>query len=199
MVKYENGEIIVGMLDDTKVLSKKMIEKYNYKKIKEDFDDLVELLEMNKLFHSVYKERLQYEVTDDLEFKIFIDPNLHSYTAICNEEYLSESDTAVLTMNKTTYEMFYELCEALLIKIHLAWKHLNEVERFIIKSLEFDNPPSADEELQDILLYCNKKYYQYKKSGFIKLGTQLQLEDAKRVKHNYLNDGKDNENEMEKS
>ena len=86
MVKYENGEIIVGMLDDTKVLSKKMIEKYNYKKIKEDFDDLVELLEMNKLFHSVYKERLQYEVTDDLEFKIFIDPNLHSYTAICNEE-----------------------------------------------------------------------------------------------------------------
>ncbi len=191
MVKYENGEIIVGMLDDTKVLSKKMIEKYNYKKIKEDFDDLVELLEMNKLFHSVYKERLQYEVTDDLEFKIFIDPNLHSYTAICNEEYLSESDTAVLTMNKTTYEMFYELCEVLLIKIHLAWKHLNEVERFIIKSLEFDNPPSADEELQDILLYCNKKYYQYKKSGFIKLGTQLQLEDAKRVKHNYLNDGKD--------
>ena len=191
MVKYENGEIIVGMLDDTKVLSKKMIEKYNYKKIKEDFDDLVELLEMNKLFHSVYKERLQYEVTDDLEFKIFIDPNLHSYTAICNEEYLSESDTAVLTMNKTTYEMFYELCEVLLIKIHLAWKHLNEVERFIIKSLGFDNPPSADEELQDILLYCNKKYYQYKKSGFIKLGTQLQLEDAKRVKHNYLNDGKD--------
>ena len=191
MVKYENGEIIVGMLDDTKVLSKKMIEKYNYKKIKEDFDDLVELLEMNKLFHSVYKERLQYEVTDDLEFKIFIDPNLHSYTAICNEEYLSESDTSVLTMNKTTYEMFYELCEVLLIKIHLAWKHLNEVERFIIKSLEFDNPPSADEELQDILLYCNKKYYQYKKSGFIKLGTQLQLEDAKRVKHNYLNDGKD--------
>ena len=191
MVKYENGKIIVGMLDDTKVLSKKMIEKYNYKKIKEDFDDLVELLEMNKLFHSVYKERLQYEVTDDLEFKIFIDPNLHSYTAICNEEYLSESDTAVLTMNKTTYEMFYELCEVLLIKIHLAWKHLNEVERFIIKSLEFDNPPSADEELQDILLYCNKKYYQYKKSGFIKLGTQLQLEDAKRVKHNYLNDGKD--------
>ena len=191
MVKYENGEIIVGMLDDTKVLSKKMIEKYNYKKIKEDFDDLVELLEMNKLFHSVYKERLQYEVTDDLEFKIFIDPNLHSYTAICNEEYLSESDTAILTMNKTTYEMFYELCEVLLIKIHLAWKHLNEVERFIIKSLEFDNPPSTDEELQDILLYCNKKYYQYKKSGFIKLGTQLQLEEAKRVKHNYLNDGKD--------
>ena len=191
MVKYENGEIIVGMLDDTKVLSKKMIEKYDYKKIKEDFDDLVELLEMNKLFHSVYKERLQYEVTDDLEFKIFIDPNLHSYTAICNEEYLSESDTAILTMNKTTYEMFYELCEVLLIKIHLAWKHLNEVEKFIIKSLEFDNPPSTDEELQDILLYCNKKYYQYKKSGFIKLGTQLQLEDAKRVKHNYLNDGKD--------
>ena len=27
-------------------------------------------------------------------------------------------------------------------------------------------------------MYCNKKYYQYKKSGFIKLGTQLQIDRA---------------------
>ena len=32
-------------------------------------------------------------------------------------------------------------------------------------------------------MYCNKKYYQYKKSGFIKLGTQLQIDKSpKRIK-----------------
>ena len=33
------------------------------------------------------------------------------------------------------------------------WKQLNEVERFIIKSLEFDKPSSTDEELQVINNY----------------------------------------------
>ena len=31
MVKYdENGDIVVGLLDDTRVLSKKIIERYDY-------------------------------------------------------------------------------------------------------------------------------------------------------------------------
>lgn len=179
MVRYESGEIVIGELDDRKVLSKKMIEKYDYKAIKKDFDDIVELLEMNMMFHSEHKEKLKYEVNDNLEFKIFVNPDLHDYTLTTEDDDLSESDTGILTMDKTLYEHFYELCELLLIKIHKAWKHLNEVEKFIIKSLEFDNPPSTDEDLEDVLMYCNKKYYQYKKSGFIKIGTQLRLEEAR--------------------
>ena len=180
MVKYDKeGKIIIGELDDTKVLSKEMIESYDYKTIKKYFDEIVELLEMNKLFHSVYKERLKYEVTDELEFKIFVNPSLHYYTFASGEKHASESDTAIITMHKTIYEQFYELCELLLIKVQKAWNHLNEVEKFIIKSLEFDEPPSTDEDLQDDLKFCNKRYYQYKKSGFIKMGTQLQLEEAK--------------------
>lgn len=36
MVKYnENGELVVGLLDDTRVLSKSIIERYNYKEYKE--------------------------------------------------------------------------------------------------------------------------------------------------------------------
>lgn len=182
MVKYENGELVVGMLDDTKVLSLKTIEKYDYKRIKQDFDELVELLEMNMLFHSIYKERLKYDVDDNLEFRIYVDPKLKDFTIGIEDGNVSYSDTTVFTMDKTMYEQYYVLCEQLLIRIHKAWNHLNEVERFIIKSLEFDNPSSTDEELEDKLMYCNKKYYQYKKSGFIKLGTQLQLEEAKRIK-----------------
>lgn len=182
MVKYENGELVVGMLDDTKVLSLKTIEKYDYKRIKQDFDELVELLEMNMLFHSIYKERLKYDIDDNLEFRIYVDPKLKDFTIGIEDGNVSYSDTTVFTMDKTMYEQYYVLCEQLLIRIHKAWNHLNEVERFIIKSLEFDNPSSTDEELEDKLMFCNKKYYQYKKSGFIKLGTQLQLEEAKRIK-----------------
>lgn len=180
MVKIENGEIVVGFLDDTKVLSKSMIENYDYKGIKEDFDKIVEILEMNKLYHSVYREKLNYEINDHLEFITFTD-EMENYTISSNDagSYLSKTDGSVFTLDIELYKKYYELCELLLLKIKSAWSHLNEVEKFIIKSLEFANPSSTDEELQDKLMYCNKKYYQYKKSGFIKLGTELQLGESK--------------------
>ena len=179
MVKYdENGNIVVGLLDDTRVLSKTIIERYNYKDIKENFDYLVEILEMNKMYHSMYRNLLDYEITDDLEFKTYINYSDKEYTYDVRAEYVSTTDTSVFTLDKTQYEQYIELCKILLLKVKQSWKQLNEVERFIIKSLEFDNPSSTDEQLQDQLMYCNKKYYQYKKSGFIKLGTQLQIDKA---------------------
>lgn len=179
MVKYdENGDIVVGLLDDTRVLSKKIIERYDYKDIKQNFDYLVEILEMNKMYHSMYRSLLEYEITDDLEFKTNVNPATRDYTYDVKAEHLSTTDTAIFTLDKTHYEQYIELCKHLLIKVKQSWKQLNEVERFIIKSLEFDNPSSTDEQLQDQLMYCNKKYYQYKKSGFIKLGTQLQIDIA---------------------
>ena len=179
MVKYdENGDIVVGLLDDTRVLSKKIIERYDYKDIKQNFDYLVEILEMNKMYHSMYRSLLEYEITDDLEFKTNVNPATRDYTYDVKAEHLSTTDTAIFTLDKTHYEQYIELCKHLLIKVKQSWKLLNEVERFIIKSLEFDNPSSTDEQLQDQLMYCNKKYYQYKKSGFIKLGTQLQIDRA---------------------
>lgn len=101
-----------------------------------------------------------------------------NFTYDTRENHLSTTDTAVFSLDKTHYEQYVELFKQLLLKVKQSWKQLNEVERFIIKSLEFDNPSSTDEQLQDQLMYCNKKYYQYKKSGFIKLGTQLQIDRA---------------------
>ena len=126
----------------------------------------------------MYRSLLEYEITDDLEFKTNVNPATRDYTYDVKAEHLSTTDTAIFTLDKTHYEQYIELCKHLLIKVKQSWKQLNEVERFIIKSLEFDNPSSTDEQLQDQLMYCNKKYYQYKKSGFIKLGTQLQIDRA---------------------
>ena len=182
MVKYnDNGELVVGLLDDTRVLSKSIIERYDYKDIKENFDYLVEILEMNKMYHSMYRDLLEYEITDDLEFKTFVNPSVIDLTYDSKTDHLSTTDTSVFTLDKSHYEQYIELCKQLLIKVKQSWKQLNEVERFIIKSLEFDKPSSTDEVLQEQLMYCNKKYYQFKKSGFIKLGTQLQIDRAPKV------------------
>lgn len=179
MVKYdENGDIVVGLLDDTRVLSKKIIDRYDYKDIKQNFDYLVEILEMNKMYHSMYRNLLDYEISDDLEFKTYVNPAVRDYTYDVKADHLSTTNTAIFTLDKTHYEQYVELCKQLLVKVKQSRKQLNEVERFIIKCLEFDNPSSTDEQLQEQLMYCNKKYYQYKKSGFIKLGTQLQIDRA---------------------
>ena len=101
MVKYdENGDIVVGLLDDTRVLSKKIIERYDYKDIKQNFDYLVEILEMNKMYHSMYRSLLEYEITDDLEFKTNVNPATRDYTYDVKAEHLSTTDTAIFTLDK---------------------------------------------------------------------------------------------------
>ncbi len=57
MVKYDGeGNIIVALLDDSRVISKETIKQENYKQYKKDFDEIVELLALNKLYHSLYTE-----------------------------------------------------------------------------------------------------------------------------------------------
>ena len=73
MIKYDNnGEIIACLLDETGVISKERIKQENYKQYKKDFDEVVELLSLNKLYHSMCSELLNYEITDDLEFKTIV-------------------------------------------------------------------------------------------------------------------------------
>lgn len=104
MVKYdENGDIVVGLLDDTRVLSKKIIDRYDYKDIKQNFDYLVEILEMNKMYHSMYRNLLDYEVSDDLEFKTYVNSAVRDYTCDVKADHLSTIDTAIFTLDKTHY------------------------------------------------------------------------------------------------
>ena len=183
MIKYDkDGELIVGFLDDKGVISKERIKKEDYKSFKKEFDEVIELLALNKLFHSMFSEELNYEIDEKLEFKIFVDPYYETVTLGTINDYVSYEDNQIYTMDKIHYEQFHDLCYELLIKVKRSWSKLNKVEKFIIKCLEFDEPPKTDEEVTDTLGYDNKKYYQYKESGFIKLGIQLKVGHAKRNK-----------------
>ena len=184
MIKYDNnGEIIACLLDETGVISKERIKKENYKQLKKDFDEVVELLSLNKLYNSMCSELLDYEITDDLEFKTIAENKYHTVTIVRNSPVISYEDNEILTMDKQAYEHFHELCVDLLIKVKRSWNKLNEVERFIIKCLEFDTPPDTDENISYKLKYDSKKYYQFKKSAFIKLGLQLKVSESKKSKY----------------
>ena len=183
MVKYDGeGNIIVALLDDSRVISKETIKQENYKQYKKDFDEIVELLALNKLYHSLYTEILDYHISDDLEFITLADETYKTATRVKEVPILLKEDNQIFTMDKSLYKMYYELCCELLIKVKRLWSKLNEVERFIIKSLEFDTPPDTDEDISYKLKYDSKKYYQFKESGFIKLGMQLKVSNARNAK-----------------
>ena len=180
MVKYDNeGNIIVDLLDDSRVISKEMIRQENYKQYKKDFDEIVELLALNKLYHSLYTEILDYHISDDLEFITLADDTYKTASSVKNIPILLKEDNQVFTMDKALYKTYYELYCDLLIKVKRSWNQLNEVEKFIIKCLEFDAPSDTDENISYKLKYDSKKYYQYKESGFIKLGMQLKVSGAR--------------------
>ena len=58
--------------------------------------------------------------------------------------FISTTNTSVITLDRKAYDKSIELCTNLLKKVKASYDKLNEVEKFIIKSLEFDNPPETD-------------------------------------------------------
>ncbi len=184
MIKVENGKLQAELLDNRGTLSDKIIEQYDYIELKNDFAEIVDILSTNMLVHAMYEEALKYEITEDLEFKIFIDPNIKDYT-MCYDlateySYLSATDTSIITLDRKTYDKSLELCMNLLKKVKKSYEKLNEVEKFIIKSLEFDNPPETDEELMDRLMTYKNGYYLSKKSAYIKMAMQLNIKNVKK-------------------
>ena len=80
MIKVENCRLQAELLDNRGILSDKIIEQYDYIELKNDFAEIVDILSTNMLVHAMYEEALKYEITEDLEFKIFIDENIKDYT-----------------------------------------------------------------------------------------------------------------------
>ena len=185
MIKVEDGKLQAELLDNKGTLPEKIINQYNYIEMKNNFEEVVDILATNKLVHALYQEKLKYEVSEDLEFKIFIDSNIKDYMITYNlanaYSYESDKDTAVLSLNREQYDSSIEMCMILLKRVKMSYDHLNEVEKFIIKSLEFDEPPLTDEELIDRLMTYKNGYYLSKKSAFIKLALQLDIQNVKKM------------------
>ena len=181
MIELKNGKIIPELLDNTGALNKNTIDYYSYNECKINFEEIVDILETNKLIHATLIEDLEYTITEDLNFKIKDDnyPNEYSIIKVFNNQIVRvvNFDTEVYTLDRKDYESSVTLCMLLLRKVKQSFDQLNEVEKYIIKSLEFDMPHLSDEEIIYRLIYYNKNYYQAKKSAFIKLGLQLNIYD----------------------
>ena len=185
MIKVKDGKLQAELLDNKGTLSNKTIEQYDYIELKNDFAEIVDILSTNMLVHAMYQEALKYEITEDLEFKIFIDENVKDYTLsydlATDYSYISTTNTSVITLDRKAYDKSIELCTNLLKKVKASYDKLNEVEKFIIKSLEFDNPPETDEELMDRLITYKNGYYLSKKSAYIKMAIQLNIKNVKKM------------------
>ena len=185
MIKVEDGKLQAELLDNRGTLSDKIIQQYDYIELKNDFAEIVDILSTNMLVHAMYEEALKYEITEDLEFKIFIDENVKDYTLsydlATDYSYISTTNTSVITLDRKAYDKSIELCTNLLKKVKASYDKLNEVEKFIIKSLEFDNPPETDEELMDRLMTYKNGYYLSKKSAYIKMAIQLNIKNVKKM------------------
>ncbi len=171
MILVKDNKLQAELLSSEGTLSNKTIKNYDYIEFKNDFEQIIDILSTNILVHSLYQEYLKYEVTEDLEFKIISNNDLCdcSFTS----DIISYEDTSVLTLDRLAYDNSIELCTILLRRVKRSFDKLNEVEKFIIKSLEFDEPKLTDEELIERLMTYKNGYYLFKKSAFIKLGLQL--------------------------
>ena len=132
MIKVENGELKAELLDNRGTLSDKIIEQYDYIELKNDFAEIVDILSTNMLVHAMYEEALKYEITEDLEFKIFVDNNIKDYTLAydlaTDYSYISNTNTSVITLDRKSYDKSIELCMSLLKKVKSSYDKLNEVE-----------------------------------------------------------------------
>lgn len=157
MVVYNEENIPeLEELDATGTLSEKMINKYEYIKHKDAFNFLVETLANNKILYGFAKE-LDYKVNDELEFIVFFNEKAY------------DDNPRVFTLERTYYDTGMRSCEDLLHKFKLALTRLNEMEKYIIKCLYFDDPTISDETIYNNLLLSKNKFYIYKKSGINKL------------------------------
>jgi len=186
MIKLVDNKLQADLLDCSKVLNSETIKNYNYIEFKNDFELIVDILSTNMLVHSLYQEILKYEVTEDLKFKIFVDEGVNDYSLAYDlktgKYYESVVDNSILSIDRAVYDSSVELCIILLRRVKRSFDNLSEVEKFIIKSLEFDEIKLTDEDLIERLLTHKNGYYTYKKSAFIKMGLQLNIRDLKQSK-----------------
>lgn len=177
----ENGKLIINKLQISNTLSSNMIKKYNFNRMRKEFHHLLDLIQENYYYHICYQEFLKFNIDEKLNFIVLEDPNYKIETIDKWGRMLNE-DSSFKIYNIDLYRKEIVLCENLLYRIRDSYNNLDEVEKFIIKNFEFMNPALfTDEALMDELMIYKDKYYDSKKSAYIKLGLQLNLDIENRT------------------
>ena len=108
MIQLKDGKLQAELLDNKGTLSNKIIEQYDYIEMKNNFEEVVDIMATNKLVHALYQEKLKYEVSEDLEFKIFIDPNIKDHMIVYNLatdfSYETDGDTSIISLDREQYD-----------------------------------------------------------------------------------------------
>lgn len=181
IVLDENGKLIINKLEVSNSLSSSIIKKYNFNNMRKEFHDILDLMQENYFNHVCYQEFLKYNIDEELNFIVIEDTN---YTVESVDKYGRnlKQDSVFRIFSKEMYKQEIILCENLLYRVRDSYNNLDEVEKFIIKNFEFMNQSKyTDETLMDELLLYKDKYYDLKKSAYIKMGLQLNLDNEKRT------------------
>lgn len=181
IVLDENRKLIINKLEVSNSLSSSIIKKYNFNNMWKEFHDILDLMQENYFNHVCYQEFLKYNIDEELNFIVIEDPN---YTVESVDKYGRnlKQDSVFRIFSKEMYKQEIILCENLLYRVRDSYNNLDEVEKFIIKNFEFMNQSKyTDETLMDELLLYKDKYYDLKKSAYIKMGLQLNLDNEKRT------------------
>lgn len=181
IVLDENGKLIINKLEVSNSLSSSIIKKYNFNNMRKEFHDILDLMQENYFNHVCYQEFLKYNIDEELNFIVIEDPN---YMVESVDKYGRnlKQDSVFRIFSKEMYKQEIILCENLLYRVRDSYNNLDEVEKFIIKNFEFMNQSKyTDETLIDELLLYKDKYYDLKKSAYIKMGLQLNLDNEKRT------------------
>ncbi len=181
IVLDENGKLIINKLEVSNSLSSSIIKKYNFNNMRKEFHDILDLMQENYFNHVCYQEFLKYNIDEELNFIVIEDAN---YTVESIDKYGRnlKQDSVFRIFSKEMYKKEIILCENLLYRVRDSYNNLDEVEKFIIKNFEFMSQSKyTDETLMDELLLYKDKYYDLKKSAYIKMGLQLNLDNEKRT------------------
>ena len=181
IVLDENGKLIINKLEVSNSLSSSIIKKYNFNNMRKEFHDILDLMQENYFNHVCYQEFLKYNIDEELNFIVIEDPN---YMVESVDKYGRnlKQDSVFRIFSKEMYKQEIILCENLLYRVRDSYNNLDELEKFIIKNFEFMNQSKyTDETLMDELLLYKDKYSDLKKSAYIKMGLQLNLDNEKRT------------------
>lgn len=181
IVLDENGKLVVNKLEVSSSLSSSMIKKYNFNNMRKEFRDVLDLMQENYFNHICYQHFLKFNIDEQLNFVVLEDKN-YKVESIDKWGRCLQQDSTFKIYNKEMYKKEIVLCENLLYRVRDSYKNLDEVEKFIIKNFEFMSPTQyTDETLMNELMLYKDKYYESKKSAYIKMGLQLNLDSEKRT------------------
>lgn len=157
----------ITKLDDSSCMPIESINEYNYIDLKNRFEKVLSLIQMNQLSF--------IGVANDLHFAFD-----EHYNITTESKYIEViKNTKIVSLNHIYYKDSIDLAYNLVSKLVTSWNRLNYLEKYILHNFSFrgTSTKQTDEEITNKLMTYKNKYFQYKKSAYIKISIMLGLNE----------------------